>query len=143
MAPATVGFPIGPYTGGFDPSLTGKLSFGFNSQYFKGATNPKGEVLVNFLAGDFEFNALNFDYLVITSARAQFGGFGKVNGVSGYNFILTVVDGDLSGGGVDKFRLKIWDKASGVIIYDNEPGRSDADDPITPVGDPSSIIIKK
>jgi hypothetical protein len=69
----------------------------------------------------------------------------EINGVSGYDFILTVIDGNLSGGGgVDKFRIKIWEKVSGTLIYDNEQGRSDADDPITPVGDAtSSILIKK
>jgi hypothetical protein len=49
-----------------------------------------------------------------------------------------------AGDGLDKFRIKISEKVSGAIIYDNEPGRSDADDPITPVGDAnSSVIIKK
>jgi hypothetical protein len=60
-------------------------------------------------------------------------GFGKVNSVSGYDFILTVIDGALAGGGTDKFRIKIWEKVSGRIIYDNEPGRY-ADDPITSLG---------
>jgi hypothetical protein len=133
--------PPGAYTP--DPSLTGKLSFGFSSQYFKGAANPKGETLVEFLNGNLEFSALNFEYLSISGAKAQFRGFGEINGVSGYNFILTVIDGALTGDGVDKFRINIWEKTTGVIIYDNEPGRSDADDPITPVGDASSVIIKK
>ena len=77
---------------------------------------------------------MTFDYLVIAGAKTQFKGFGKINGVSGYDFILTVIDGGLAGDGVDKFRIKIWEKTTGVIIYDNESGRSDADDPITPYG---------
>ena len=132
--------PAGAYAP--DPSLAGKLSFGFNSQYVK-ATNPKGETLVEFLNGGLEFSALTFEYLSISGAKAQFRGFGKINGVSGYNFIMTVIDGALSGDRVSKFRIKIWEKTTGVIIYDNEPGRSDADDPITPVGAASSILIKK
>ncbi len=132
--------PAGAYA---QPSLTGKLSFGFSSQYFKGAANPKGEALVDFLVGSLEFSALNFEYLSISGAKAQFRGFGKINGVSGYNFLLTVIDGALAGDGESKFRIKIWEKASGTIIYDNEPGRSDAADPITPVSNTSSIIIKK
>ena len=54
-----------------------------------------------------------------------------------------VIDGALAGDGVSKFRIKIWEKTSGTLIYDSEPGRSDADDPITPVGEASSVIIKK
>jgi hypothetical protein len=74
-----------------DPTITGKMSFGYNSKFFRTATNPKGESQLNFLLGDFDFNALNYEYLVIDQARAQSRGFGKVNGVSGYDFIATVM----------------------------------------------------
>jgi uncharacterized repeat protein (TIGR01451 family) len=127
-----------------DPSMMGKMSFGFNSKFFKGATNPKGESQLDFLLGNLDFNALNYDYLVIDKARAQFRGFGKVNGVSGYDFIVTVIDGGLPGGdGVDKFRIKIWEKTTGIIVYDNQMGASDAADPITPIGPGGDISIKK
>ena len=126
-----------------DPSKTGKLSFGFNSKYTN-ATNPKGETQIKFAVGGLEFNALNYDYLAISSARAQFRGFGKVNGESGYNFILTVIDGQLTGGGgVDKFRIKIWNKTTGALVFDSQTGASDAADPSTPVGTGSSIVIQK
>ena len=106
------------------------MSFGFNSKFFKGATNPKGESQLDFLLGNLEFNALNYEYLVIDKARAQFKGFGKVNGSSGYEFIVTVIDGSLpGGGGVDKFRIKIWEKTTGIIVYDNQMGASDAANP--------------
>jgi uncharacterized repeat protein (TIGR01451 family) len=127
-----------------DPTMLGKMSFGYNSKFFKGATNPKGESQLDFLLGNFEFNALNYDYLVIDKARAQFRGFGKINGVSGYDFIVTVIDGGLpEGGGVDKFRIKIWEKTTGIIVYDSQMGASDAADPITPVGPGGDITIKK
>jgi uncharacterized repeat protein (TIGR01451 family) len=127
-----------------DPTLTGKMTFGYNSKFFKGATNPKGESQLDFLLGSFEFNALNYEYLVIDKARAQFKGFGKVNGVSGYDFIVTVIDGSLvAGGGADKFRVKIWEKTTGRIVYDNQPGASDAADPIMPIGPGGDISIKK
>jgi len=103
------------------------LTFGFNSKFFKGATNPKGESQLDFLLGNLDFNALNYDYLVIDKDLAQFKGFGKMNGVSGYDFIVTVIDGNLPGGsGVDKFRIKIWEKTTGLIVYDNQMGASDS-----------------
>ena len=126
-----------------DPTLAGKMTFGFNSKFFKGAPNPKGESQLDFLLGNFEFNALNYDYLVIDKARAQFKGFGKINGVSGYDFIVTVIDGSLPGGdGVDKFRIKIWEKVTGIIVYDNQMGASDAAAPIMPIPG-GQISIKK
>jgi hypothetical protein len=126
-----------------DLSLIGKLGFGFNSKY-TAATNPKGQTEVNFKLGNFEFNSLSYEYLAIVGNRAQFQGFGKVNGASGYDFILTVVDGDANGGdGVDKFRLKIWNKNTGVIVFDNQMGASDAADPTAAIGLGSSIVIQK
>jgi hypothetical protein len=47
---------------------------------------------------------------------------------------LTTIDGDVKGG-VDKFRIKIWDNSNnGAIIYDNQLGASDGADPITSIG---------
>jgi hypothetical protein len=42
-------------------------------------------------------------------------------------FPLTATDGQVSGGGgVDKFRIKIWNiNNGGVIVYDNVPATSD------------------
>jgi len=50
----------------------------------------------------------------------------------------------LAGGdGVDKLRIKIWEKTTGAIVYDNQPGASDAADPTTPIGPGGDISIKK
>jgi hypothetical protein len=127
-----------------NPTATGPVSYGFQSNYYKGATNPKGETQFDFRAGDLEFNALNFDYLVVNSPMAQFKGTGKIIGdQSGYNFIMTVIDGDAqNGGGVDKIRMKIYNKNTGQIMYDNMPGAtSDADVPTTVVCEGSTIRI--
>jgi hypothetical protein len=110
----------------------------------RNATNPKGETQIHFAEGGLEFNALNYDYLAMSGAKAQLRGFGKVNGESGYNFILTVIDGQLKGGGgVDKFRIKIWNKTTGATVFDSQMGASDAADPSTPIGTGSSIVIQK
>jgi len=133
--------PLGALTS--NPNAGGKVAFGFTSNYFKGATNPKGETQFEFKLADFEFSALNFDYLVISGARAQYKGLGKtiVNGVeqSGIAFILTVIDGQLGGGGgTDKIRLKIYNKNTGAVIYDNQRGASDNADPVVTVADPKA-----
>ena len=122
-------------------SVKGQVSYGYTINYYKGATKPKGETQFRF--GDLEFNAVNFDYLSISGARAQFRGTGKiVGGQSGLGFIMTVMDGALDGNGTDKVRMKIYNKTSGAVIYDNQPGVSDAADPITAIGANSSVVIK-
>jgi hypothetical protein len=122
------------------PNVAGEMTYGFQTNYYKGATNPKGETwfILNNGEIDLEFNALNFDYLVVNGAKAQFKGSGKLvrNGIeqSGISFILTAIDGQLSGGGgIDKIRMKIYNKNTGEVYYDNQPGASDADAPVTEV----------
>lgn len=133
--------PAGALTG--NSTATGKVSYGFTVNYFKGATLPKGETQFEFKVGELEYNALNFDYLAIEGARAQFKGSGKIiGGQSGINFIMTVIDGALDGTGVDKVRIKIYNKNTGYVYYDNEPGLSEADDPTTRVGNGSQVVIK-
>ena len=41
--------------------------------------------------------------------------------------MLTATDGQvLGGGGVDRFRIKIWDKSnSDTVVYDNQLGAAD------------------
>ena len=43
--------------------------------------------------------------------------------------------------GVDKIRMKIYNKNNGSIIYDNQPGASDAALPTQAVGANSIIVI--
>jgi hypothetical protein len=147
--------PSGGYTvgGGWFPSpagsfaantsLTGKVSFGFALNYFKNATYPKGETQFKFNHGGLEFNATNFNYLAISGGKAQFKGSGKVTGdAASYNFILTLIDGQTAAAdGVDKIRMKIYNKNTNFVLYDTQPGASDAADPVTAVGTGSSITI--
>ena len=125
-----------------DPAATGKASYGFAMNYFKNSTNPKGETQFEFKVGEFEFNALNFDYLVISNSMAQFKGTGKIiGGQSGIGFTMTVTDGQLDGTGVDKIRMKIYNKNNGSVIYDNQPGAGDAALPTQAVGANSMVVI--
>jgi len=73
------------------------------------------------------FHSEEYQYLVIAGAKAQYKGIGSVNDAGDYGFLLTATDGDLkTGDGVDKFRIKIWDRTTGAIVYDNAPP-ADAD----------------
>ena len=59
------------------------------------------------------FHSTSYEWLVVAGARAQYKGEGTINGSGNYGFMLTAIDGQINGGGgVDKFRIKIWDKAT-------------------------------
>ena len=139
----TIQSPAGAYTA--DPSLTGKASFGFVSKYLKGANKPTGQTEFQFQAGDFSFHSSSYEWLVVAGAKAQYKGIGTVNGSGNFGFLLTATDVQLSGGGVDKFRIKVWDKSAGdTVVYDNALGSSEDIDVANPQQITSgSIVIHK
>ena len=125
-----------------DPSLGGKATFGFVAKYKKGVAAPDGNTEFQFHAAGMNFHATAYDWLVTAGARAQYKGTGTINGTGAYAFLLTAIDGDQTGGGgVDRLRMKIWD-ASGVV-FDNQLGAPDSDDPATALSGGSIVIHKK
>lgn len=138
--------PSGAYTPDDpdDPDLTGKATFGFVSRYKKGATVPTGQTEFQFRVADLNFHSTSYQWLVIAGARAQYKGSGTINGAGDYGFMLTAIDGQINGGGgTDKFRIKIWNKATDSMIYDNKAGESDTGDAATELGGGSIVIHKK
>ena len=132
--------PAGAYTS--NANLSGKANFGFVSNYQRGANVPTGQTEFQFNVANFNFHSTSYEWLVIAGAKAQYKGVGTVNGVGNYGFILTAIDGEINGGGgVDKFRIKIWDiNNNGTIVYDNQLGASDSDTPTTVLGGGSIVI---
>jgi hypothetical protein len=105
-----------------DSTLTGKANFGFISKYKKGQQTPIGNTEFQFKAGNMNFHSYEYEWLVIAGCHAKFKGSGTINGEGDFGFLLTATDGQINGGGgVDKFRIKIWDKDDGdTIVYDNK-----------------------
>ncbi len=125
-----------------DPLLTGKATFGFVSKYRKGANVPTGNTEFQFKAGNLNFKSTSYQWLVVAGAKGQFKGEGTINGAGNYGFMLTAIDGQVKGGGgVDKFRIKIWDSA-GTIVYDNQMDVAEDADPSTALGGGSIVIHK-
>jgi uncharacterized repeat protein (TIGR03803 family) len=133
--------PAGAYVP--DPTLTGKANFGFVSRYLKGANVPTGNTEFQFKTGNLNFSSTVYQWLVVSGAKAQYKGEGTINGAGNYSFLLTATDGQLNGGGgIDKFRIKIWNIAG--VVYDNKLGTSDDIDKANPqtIGG-GSIVINK
>ena len=89
----------------------------------------------------FTFDSTSYTSLVISGARAQYRGLGTINGAGSYAFVLTAIDGQVSGGGgTDKFRIKITNRTTGQVIYDNQMNAPDTADPTTVIGGGSIVI---
>ena len=133
--------PKGAYT--VDPNLTGKVNFGFVSKYQQGTSVPSGNTSFIFSVADFKFQSTVYDWLVIAGPKAQYKGSGKVNEAGDYGFLLTVNDGQVNGGEeIDRFRIKIWNKTTGEIVYDNQLGEDDSANASTAIGSGSIVIHK-
>ncbi|MFN8470018.1 MAG: ExeM/NucH family extracellular endonuclease [Caldilineaceae bacterium] len=129
--------PAGAYSP--DPTLTGKANFGFVSKYQKGTTVPAGNTQFQFQTGGLNFESTSYEWLVISGAKAQFKGAGTINGAGTYAFLLTANDGERTGSS-DRFRIKIWDKSTGTVVYDNQRNAGDTADPTTALGGGSIVI---
>jgi hypothetical protein len=115
--------PAGAYTP--DPAAAGPANFAFISKYRKGASVPDGTTSFRFQAGDFVFGSTAYEWLVVNGGtRATYKGRGQVNGAGDYGFLLSVVDGDTTGDS-DRLRLKVWDRVTGAVVYDNQAGAGD------------------
>ena len=56
---------------------------------------------------------------------------------------MTAIDGALAGGGgTDRFRIKIWDVATGEVVYDNQMGEAEDAEAATTLGGGSIVIHK-
>ena len=127
-----------------DESLTGKAMFGFVAKYKKGAQAPTGETEFQFRVADLNFHSQSYQWLVVADSKAQYKGEGTINGAGTYGFMLTAVDAKLTPStDVDLFRIKIWDKATGETIYDNQLDAPDNDKPTTAIGGGNIVVHKR
>ena len=132
--------PAGAYAS--NPALAGRASFGFVSQYKKGANAPTGNTEFQFRAGNLHYSSTSYDWLVVGGQRAQYKGTGTINGAGSFGFILTAVDGAKTGT-ADKFRIKIWDRATGAVVYDNQMRAADDAEATTAIGGGSIVVHTK
>jgi len=115
-----------------DPSLSGRANFGFVSKYKKGQSIPTGNTEFQFHTAGMNFHSHTYEWLVIAGPKAMYKGVGTINGEGSYGFKLTAIDGQKNGGGgVDTFRIKIWDQDNNEVVFDNNLGAPDDENPST------------
>jgi hypothetical protein len=133
----------GPCGSGKGGCGTRTVQFEFHAMYHKVATFPQGQAKVDLTADGLAFRGDSQDWLVVTGATLKLKGLGTFNGNGGYAYLITGTDSKIVGkGGVDGFRVKIWQAASGKVVYDNLPGLTD-DSAVTEPITRGSITIHK
>ncbi len=133
------------------PSAMGKASFSFVVKYKKQGNVPKGNTEFEFNIGKLKFRSSDYKWLVVKDNTAVFKGSGKLNGTSGYEILISVVDDDKNDGDnddndndkpsksakktkkSDRIRVKISDP-SGSVVYDTQIGAPDEAEAMTKIG---------
>ncbi len=118
-----------------DPIATGPATLEFLARYPVLKKEPfKGVTAFQFPKGKIAFTSMSYDWLVIQkeAKKAFYQGSGKIKGEKTYGFLVSVIDGG-SKPQQDLFRIRIWDKATGAVVYDTQPGAADTADPTTPL----------
>jgi len=118
------------------PSAAGKLTFAFTARYLTGSSAPSGSAELKLNVGGMEFRSTKLDWLVAGGAGAQLRGRGTVNGVGDFAFAVIAVDGQST----DAVRVRIWNRASGTVVYDNRPGEPLEDGRVTTLGGGSIVL---
>ena len=81
------------------------------------------------MTANLDFHSSAYDWLVVAGMKAKFKGVGTINGTGDYGFMVTASDGNAPGQtDVDRFRIQIWDRTTGVKVYDNQLGNDEMAD---------------
>jgi hypothetical protein len=113
-----VSSPAGAYAA--SSMLTGKLTFSLTVKYQTGASAPSGTFEAKMSSAKLEFRATSFEWLVIDGAKFSMVGRGTINGGGDYAFSVSGEDGASE----DSIRICVWNRATGVMAYDNRAGSS-------------------
>lgn len=124
--------PKGPFvTGGGQVEVPeGPAQFDFVVNY-KGQAVPTGNGQFQLTSGKFDFRSSSYNWLVATAGKAVFAGSGTMNGAGDYGYMVSMIDAGSGKKGTDALRIKIWDKATGAVVYDTQPGAAEMADPTT------------
>jgi hypothetical protein len=106
--------------------LSGKATFGINARS-AGTGAASGRFNLMLKAAHLSFQSTELDSLGESGGIVDLLGSGTINGQGTYRFLVSATTG--SGNG--KFRLQIWNAASGALVYDSQPGTMISAAPVT------------
>jgi hypothetical protein len=108
----------------------GQVRFQLAAKYAGKRTVPQGKAVLQFQATHRVFRSTALDWLVISGDTAWYEGTGTINGAGSYGFLVAASSG---GSGAGKVRIRIWDNATGAVVYDTQPGAAINAAPATPI----------
>jgi hypothetical protein len=98
------------------------------------ANLPTGKFDVENKTTGLHLRSSGLEYLVVQGAIATVRGVGTIDGGPQVRFLAIIRDGKMAGDKIDKVRFKIWNLATGAVLYDTEPGLAEDAAPATVLG---------
>ena len=109
----------------FAPAAAGEGRFDLDVELPAGAIVPTGQATftLHFGALRYEIYSSQLHRLAATRGEARIEGLCTINGVSGFEFIVTVSEGHAAvGRGETKLRLQVRDTGTETVVLDTQPG---------------------
>jgi uncharacterized delta-60 repeat protein len=107
-----------------------RVGFRISAKYAGNRTVPEGVAVFQFRAAHRSFHSTGLDWLVVSGGTAWFEGTGTIDGAGSYGFLVAASSG---GNGAGRIRIQIWDKTTGAVVYDTQPGAPINAVPATPI----------
>lgn len=125
---------VSSYAGSYapDPELAGRAEFTVGATREVGGRISKGAVTFDLGGGAFAFASTSVDWMALSGDTVRMTGIGTVGGTGDYGFLLAARGSDTAPG----LLLRVWDKATGVTVYDNQPvvPRASRNTRLAPIG---------
>jgi hypothetical protein len=109
-----------------NPNATGNVLFGLSYKYQGDIPVGNRQFTMDFISGNFEFNATSVTSLIISNGLGTLRGSGTVNGQGTYTYLVVGKEG------ANTIRIQIQD-SFGNSVYDTQPTASDTSEPTTSV----------
>ncbi len=134
---------VGLRLGRSSSQATGKGTAGGASFEFvvsqRTASPPTGNTTVVLPNGQ-TFRSTSYHWLQADGTTAMYAGAGQLNGVGGYSFLVSMVDGG-SPGSKDRIRVRIW-QTGGAVVFDTQSSDPAAAAPTRPLTSGNLVVHK-
>jgi DNA/RNA endonuclease G (NUC1) len=135
-------------TGAHCGAGTARAQFDIELDYGRRGDRPTGGFKVTLHNADLEFEGRIADWLVATDTMATAVGHGRVRGRDGFAFLVSAIDGTTGEAHArsdsrDRIRLKIWNEATGGVLFDSQAGEPDRATPTTLLGGGSVRVRRR
>ena len=112
-------------------SISGKLTFGFVAKYQSSSVSiPNGNAEFKLSLAKLDFHSTSLDWLVVTGSTAHLQGSGTLDGTGSYGFSIHATEASAG----DAVRIRIWNRVTGDVVYDNAPGSPPDSSDASPLG---------